>query len=115
MQITLTSQNSIFFWILPKFLCPFIFSEFTNYCHFHRFFSLAEFPEILFKIKRVITKAPVLVSPDYAKSFYIYSFASDHSCAGMLTQNSYQGNEHPIAFMSASLKDAELRYPSVEK
>lgn len=33
----------------------------------------------------------------------------------MLTQKSNQGDEHPIAFMSTPLKDAELRYPNVEK
>lgn len=67
------------------------------------------------EIKRVIVDALVLVSPNYAKPFYIYSFASDHSCASMLTQNLDKGDEHPIAFMSAPLKDAKFRYPNVEK
>lgn len=65
--------------------------------------------------KRAIVEAPVLVSLDYAKTFYIYLFTSDHSYVGMLTQKSNQGNENPIEFMSTPLKDAELRYPSVEK
>ena len=75
----------------------------------------AEAKEAFVEIKRAIADAPVLVSPNYSKPFHIYSFASDHSCAGMLTQKSNEGNEHPIAFMSAPLKDAELKYPSVEK
>lgn len=33
----------------------------------------------------------------------------------MLTQKFDQGNEHPIEFTSAPLKDAKLRYSSVEK
>lgn len=38
------------------------------------------------EIKRAIEDSPVLVSLNYAKPFYIYSFASEHSCASMLTQ-----------------------------
>lgn len=38
------------------------------------------------EIKHTIANAPILVSPDYTKSFYLYSFASEHSCATMLTQ-----------------------------
>lgn len=74
-----------------------------------------EAKEAFVEIKRAIIEALVLVSPNYEKPFYIYSFASHHSCAGMLTQNSNQGNEHPIEFMSTPLKDAKLRYTSVEK
>lgn len=55
-----------------------------------------------------------MVSLDYAKPFYINSFSFDHSYVGMLNQKYNQGNDHPIAFMSTTLQDAELRYPSVE-
>lgn len=67
------------------------------------------------EIKLAIVNAPVLVSPDYTKPFYLYSFASEHSCAAILMQRTEEKEEHPIAFMSSPLKDAELRYPSVEK
>ncbi|XP_057863203.1 uncharacterized protein LOC131071404 [Cryptomeria japonica] len=67
------------------------------------------------EIKSTIVEAPVLVSPDYARPFYVYSFSSEHTCAAVLTQKNEDKDEHPIAFMSAPLKDAELRYPNVEK
>lgn len=66
------------------------------------------------EIKKVIFDALVLVSPYYSNPFYIYSFASDHSCTSMLKQKDDEGNENPIAFMSAPLKDVELCYHNVE-
>lgn len=66
------------------------------------------------EIKQAIVQAPVLVSPDYLQPFWIYSFASEHTSAAILTQRKEEG-EHPKTFMSTPLKDAELRYPNVEK
>lgn len=67
------------------------------------------------EIKRAIVASLVLVSPNYQNPFYIYSFAYDHSCASMLTHKSDEGNEHPIDFMIAPLRDAKLRHPNVRK
>ena len=67
------------------------------------------------EIKQAIVDASVLLSLDYTKPFYIYSFASEHTCATILTQKVDDQDEHPIAFMSSPLKDAELRYLNVEK
>lgn len=67
------------------------------------------------EIKKAIVEAPILVNLDYLKSFYIYSFTLDHLCFNILTQKDNDGNEHPIAFMSVSLKYVELRYHNVEK
>lgn len=67
------------------------------------------------EIKRAITEVPVLVSPYYLKPFYIYSFTSEHSCASILTKKDDEGNEHPITFMTAPLKDVELWYHNIEK
>lgn len=36
-------------------------------------------------IKRAIVDAPILISLDYTREFYIYSFASEHTCAAILT------------------------------
>lgn len=38
------------------------------------------------QVKQSISEAPVLTSPDYFSPFYIYSFASEHSRATVLTQ-----------------------------
>lgn len=56
-----------------------------------------------------------MVSPNYLRPFYIYSFTAEHTYAAILTQRKEEEGEHPIAFMSTSLKDAELRYPNIEK
>jgi hypothetical protein len=67
------------------------------------------------EINEAIMDAPILLSPDYTKPFYIYPFASKHTCIAILTQKIDDQDEHPIAFMSSPLKDAKLRYPNVKK
>jgi ribonuclease HI len=67
------------------------------------------------QIKKALTEAPVLVSPDYSKDFIIFSFASFDSVAAVLLQKNDQGQEQPIAFFSKALRDAELRYEIMEK
>ena len=66
-------------------------------------------------IKIALTQAPVLISPDFNKYFQIYSFASEHTIAGVLLQKNDQGYEQPIAFFSKTLRDAPLRYNIMEK
>jgi len=36
------------------------------------------------RIKKVISKAPVLASPDYLKDFFIFSFTSKHTVVTVL-------------------------------
>ena len=66
-------------------------------------------------IKRALTKAHVLISPDFNKDFQIYSFALEHTVAGILLQKNDEGLEQPIAFYSKTLRDAPLRYNIMEK
>jgi hypothetical protein len=67
------------------------------------------------RIKKVISEAPVLASPDYTKEFLIFSFASEHTIAVVLLQKNEESFERPIAFFSKSLRDAELKYDILEK
>jgi hypothetical protein len=67
------------------------------------------------QIKKALTEAPVLISPDYSKDFLIFSFASNDSIAAVLLQRNDQEREQPIAFFSKALRDAELRYEIMEK
>jgi ribonuclease HI len=60
------------------------------------------------QVKKALTEAPVLVSPDYSKDFMIFSFASFDTVAAVLLQKNDQGQEQPIAFFSKALRDAEL-------
>ena len=66
-------------------------------------------------IKQALTKAPILISPDFQKDFIIFSFASKHIIAAFLLQKNDQGYEQPIAFFSKSLRDATLKYNTMEK
>ena len=43
------------------------------------------------EIKDAISKAPVVVSPDYSKDFKVLSFASEDTIAGVLLQTNDQG------------------------
>lgn len=59
-------------------------------------------------------EVPVLASLDYSLLFYIYSFASPHSAAAVLTQK-VEGEERPIAFISSPFKKAKVQYSPLEK
>eukprot|EP00253_Pinus_taeda_P029852 PITA_29852 len=65
-------------------------------------------------IKRDIMEAPTLISLDYNKEFHIFSFASGDTLAAVLLQKDDEGSEHPVAFFSKTLRDAELRYDIIE-
>jgi hypothetical protein len=58
------------------------------------------------RIKEAIIVAPVLVSPNFAKDFIIFSFTSKDTIAGVLLQKNDQGDEQPIAFMRKNLRDS---------
>jgi hypothetical protein len=67
------------------------------------------------QVKKALTEAPVLISPDFTKDFYLFSFASEHTIAVVLLQKNSEGYEQPIAFFSKSLRDATLNYNIMEK
>ena len=60
-------------------------------------------------IKEVLSKTPVLISPDFQKDFIIFSFSSEHTIAAVLLQKNDQGYEQPIAFFSKSLRYSTLK------
>ena len=60
-------------------------------------------------IKKAISEAHVLASPDFSKYFLIFSFASEHIVARVLLQRNHEGNEHPIAFYNKNLRDSPLK------
>ena len=66
-------------------------------------------------IKKSIMGAPTLISPDYTKGFYIFSFASYDIVAAVLLQKNDEGLDHPIAFFSRTLRDAEMKYDPIDK
>jgi len=66
-------------------------------------------------IKRAIMEAPTLISLDYTKEFYIFSFSSYDTLAAVLLQKNGERVEHPVAFFSKTLRDDKLRYDLIEK
>ena len=60
-------------------------------------------------------ESPTLISLDYTREFYIFSFASYDTLATILLQKNDEGVEHPVAFFSKTLRDVELRYDLIEK
>jgi len=56
-----------------------------------------------------LTKEPVLINPDYSKDFLIFYFSSFDTVAIVLLQKNAEGLEHPIAFFSKALRDAEIK------
>jgi hypothetical protein len=66
-------------------------------------------------IKVALTKAPVLASPNFAKDFILFSFASEHTIVGVLLQKDEQNFERPIAYYSKTLRDSPLKYDIMEK
>jgi hypothetical protein len=67
------------------------------------------------QVKRALTESLVLISPDFTKDFYLFSFSSEHTIAAVLLQKNSEGYEHPIAFFSKALRDVALNYNIMEK
>ena len=61
-------------------------------------------------LKAAVTKEPVLMLPDFTKTFEIHTDASDFAIGGVLMQE-----KHPIAFESRKLNEAERWYIVQEK
>jgi hypothetical protein len=77
--------------------------------------STPETHEAFNKLKTAIASAPVLIHPDFTKPFTLYTDASRLGLGAALYQISAQDNkEHPILFISRSLKPAEKNYTATE-
>ena len=44
-------------------------------------------------VKHALTRAPVPISPDFTKYFFIFSFASEHTVVAVLLQKNMKGQE----------------------
>jgi hypothetical protein len=66
-------------------------------------------------IKKAITTAPILISPDFQRDFIIYLFSIETIVASILSQRNIKGDELSISFMSKTLHDYEMRYSELEK
>ena len=71
----------------------------------HEIKWIAEAKKYFKEIKRAISEAPLLVSPDFTKDFLIFSYASKHTIAAVLLQKNNENMEQPIAFFNKMLRD----------
>ena len=62
---------------------------------------------------RLITP-PILAYPNFEEKFLLFTDACDYGIGAVLSQVQ-NGQEHPIAFASRQLKDAETRYHTTKK
>jgi hypothetical protein len=62
------------------------------------------------KLKRLLTEAPLLRTPDESKTYRVVTDASDIGLGGVLLQESY-----PIAYESRKLNSAEQNYTTTER
>lgn len=67
------------------------------------------------QIKKAISKAPTLASPDYTKPFSIFSFASKTTLVVFLLQKNEDSHDQSIAFFSKVMRDVELKYDIIDK
>lgn len=66
------------------------------------------------QLKIHLTSAPVLVTPNFEKSFVIQCDASKVGIGGVLAQEDDEGVERPISFFSYKLNQAEKNYSITE-
>ena len=67
------------------------------------------------QLKKALTSAPVLASPDYSQPFIVRSDASDMALGGVLAQWDKNGDEHPVAYYSRLFSPAEVKMSPTEK
>jgi hypothetical protein len=67
------------------------------------------------QIKKALTEAHVLISPNYSKDFLIFSFSSFDTITIVLLQKITEGLEQPISFFCRALRDVEIKYDIMEK
>lgn len=66
------------------------------------------------EIKKLITVAPILISPNFDEKFFIQTDASLVGVGAVLFQEQ-GGLEHPIAYASRALSSAEQKYAATER
>ena len=67
------------------------------------------------ELKEILTRAPILVMPDWTKPFILQTDASAFGLGYVLSQIDGTGEEHPIAFASKKLLQSERNYSAIER
>uniref|UniRef100_A0AC34FD78 Reverse transcriptase domain-containing protein n=1 Tax=Panagrolaimus sp. ES5 TaxID=591445 RepID=A0AC34FD78_9BILA len=81
----------------------------------NRKFEWTESQQYAFEsIIKELTKPPILQTPDYSKTFYLYTDASLAHLGAAIFQEDIHKNLHPIAYASRALSDSETRLAAIE-
>ncbi len=67
------------------------------------------------KVKAILTSSPVLIAPDFQRTFKLYVDASDIGAGAVLQQEDAQGIDHPVCFYSRKFNKHQRNYSTVEK
>jgi hypothetical protein len=66
-------------------------------------------------LRQKLIEAPVLVYPDFEKTFRLTTDASGNAIGYVLSQLDEKGNDHPIAYSGRSLRGGEKRWTVSEQ
>jgi len=67
------------------------------------------------ELKRLLSSAPILISPDYSKVFHMYCDSSDVGIGSVLGQNDEKGVFHPIGYCSKKFSQSERNWSIVDE
>jgi len=70
--------------------------------------------ESFLMLRKLLCEAPILRHPDLLEKFMISTDASGYGIGAILSQE-FEDGEHPIAYASRTLKEAECRYAVIER
>ena len=66
-------------------------------------------------LKEKMVTTPILVFPNWKKTFHVHVYASSIALGIILAQPGEGGIDHPIAFASRKLSSAEKNYTTIER
>ena len=66
-------------------------------------------------LKERLCSEPILKSPDFECPFILQTDASEYGVGAVLSQQTEDGQEHPVAYWSRKLLPREKRYSTIEK
>jgi hypothetical protein len=67
------------------------------------------------ELKMRLTKAPILVPPDWTKEFQVYLHASNFTIGNFLSQKNEKSFDHPIFFANGQWVATKLNYITIKR
>lgn len=66
------------------------------------------------RLKEIMVTSPILRHPDFSRPFMLATDASQYAVGAVLSQV-FEGHEHPVAYASRQLNNAEQKYAATER